>query len=196
MYFRQKVKPTRLHVLWHYQIILCFVINIPLHPTLTNLFIDLFHHVSRRISFSCQSYVRFSCCVAYDCRLMYNVRCLQGIVLRGGIVLSFCTCILWRVPWLGLTCYLRGQRLALWFEHSGMTDMLPHAWDTRGGFKGSPLTQTSALNWRGPEGRNSTVCSMYVCIYIYIYIYISTVLIRLQADLSYKPRPQTSHAKN
>ena len=27
-------------------------------------------------------------------------------------------------------------------------------------------------------------------------VVVSTVLIRLQADLGYKPRPQTSHAKN
>ena len=38
------------------------------------------------------------------------------------------------------------RSLVLWFEHSGMNEMSPHAWDTRGGFKGSPSSHTSALH--------------------------------------------------
>ena len=38
------------------------------------------------------------------------------------------------------------RSLVLWFKHCGMTEMLPHAWDTQGGFKGSPSSQTSALH--------------------------------------------------
>ena len=30
------------------------------------------------------------------------------------------------------------RSLVLWFEHCGMTELLPHAWDTRGGLIGLP----------------------------------------------------------
>ena len=48
--------------------------------------------------------------------------------------------------------------LVLWFEHCGMTDMLPHAWDTRGGLKGLPSSQTSAIY-------------IHICMYIYMRVY-------------------------
>ena len=37
------------------------------------------------------------------------------------------------------------RSLVLWFEHSGMTEMLPYAWDTRGEHNALTLTQMSAL---------------------------------------------------
>jgi len=30
--------------------------------------------------------------------------------------------------------FIYTKYIVLWFEHSGMSEMLPHAWDTRGGF--------------------------------------------------------------
>ena len=52
--------------------------------------------------------------------------------------------------------------IVLWFEHSGMTEMLPLAWDTRGGFKGLSLSQTSALHWWGPDSVVTDTFSLYL----------------------------------
>ena len=38
------------------------------------------------------------------------------------------------------------RSLVLWFELSGMAEMLPHAWDTRGAIKGLPSAQTLTLH--------------------------------------------------
>ena len=42
------------------------------------------------------------------------------------------------------------RSLVLWFEHCGMTELLPHAWDTRGGLIGLPSSWLSALHWWDP----------------------------------------------
>ena len=51
-------------------------------------------------------------------------------------------------------------------------------------------TETSVTSWLGAKSPHSTrMAGLLVPLS-------TTVLIRLQADLGYKPRPQTSHAKN
>ena len=97
---------------------------------------------TRRILYS---YVNFLCItriglwayIFYSYTCSHTLVALQlskrSIVITGHVRPVINLDLIMLVRQLNLEPYL-SISLVLWFEHSGMTEMLPHAWDTRSGF--------------------------------------------------------------